>query len=238
MTKYYLHDATSSVSGTLPSTNQSSLTFTVLADALTVNRSMNGTIGSGPHVAKSLNTAAQATQVLYYTRFISPPLGAQTISANTWDYNFAANENATSGNFPVNGTSQPVYINCYVWRPSTGAKVGTILQGNSASVYNEPSALSVAKVMNGTFSGTSLAIQDGDVLVFEVMFQISQGNTTSRPDIFYYDGTTENTTANTTVTNHASFIQTPQTLSLSTGGSQTTTDNGKTTVHAKPIKVV
>lgn len=236
-TKLYFHNATSTVSGTLPSTNQSALTLNKLSDAVTVNRSMNTTIGTS-QVSKAIATDAVTTQQnLYYTRFISMELGSQTISANTWDYNFAAQCNNLNANFPVD-TSGPVYINCYVWRPSTGAKVGTILEGNSVSDFAEVSTSAAEKVCNGTFSGSSLAIQNNDVLCFEMIFRVTQGSTNARTDTVYYDGTTENTTDNTTVSNHASYIQTPQTLSLATGGAQDTTDNGKTTVQPKPIAVV
>jgi hypothetical protein len=199
---------------------------------------MNTTIGTS-QVSKAIATnASTSLQNLYYARFISMPLGSQTISANTWDYNFAAQCNNLNANFPVN-TTGPVYINCYVWRPSTGAKVGTILEGNSASDFAEVSAASAEKVANGTFSGSSLAIQNDDVLVFEMIFQVTQGSANARTDTVYYDGTTENTTDNTTVSNHASFIQTPQTLSLATGGgAEDTTPNGITGVRAKPIRVV
>lgn len=236
-TKLYFHNAASGVSGTLPSTNQSALSLTLTSDAVTVNRTMNTTIGSS-QTSKTINTNASVSQQnLYYTRFLSVPLGAQTISANTWDYNFAASQDSGTANFPCNSTSQPVYINCYVWRPSTGAKVGTILEGNSGSTFNEPNQTSTEKVMNGTFSGSSLAISDGDVLVFEQIFRITMGNATTRACIIYFDGTTENTTANTTVSNHASFIQTPQNLTLASSSIDMTVTT-KTPVHPKPIRVV
>lgn len=235
-TKLYFHNATSTVSGTLPSTNQSVLTFNKLSDAVTVNRSMNTTIGTS-QVSKAIATdVGTQQQNLYYARFISMPLGTQTISANTWDYNFAAQTNNLNANFPVN-TSGPVYINCYVWRPSTGAKVGTILEGDSVSDFAEVSVASAEKVCNGTFSGSSLAIQNQDVLCFEMIFQVIQSVTNARTNTVYYDGTTENATDNTTVSSHASYIQTPQTLSLATN-SIDMTPNAVVAVHPKPIKAV
>ena len=187
--------------------------MTVSSDAFTVNRTMNINIGTS-QVSKSIaTTVSTSLQNLYYTRFLSLPLSAQTISANTWDYNFAAQTNNLNANFPVN-TSGPVYINCYVWRPSTGAKVGTILEGDSVSDFAEVSISAAEKVCNGTFSGSSLAIQDNDILVFEMIFQVTQSVSNARTNLVYYDGTTENTTDNTTVSSQASFINTPQTLSF------------------------
>jgi len=235
-TKLYFHQATSTVSGTLPSTNQSALTLNLLSDAVTVNRSMN-TIKGTTQVSKAIATTGTTVQQnLYYARFISMPLGSQTISANTWDYNFAAQCNNLAANFPVD-TSGPVYINCYVWRPSTGAKVGTILEGNSNSDFAEVSISAAEKVCNGTFSGSSLAIQNNDVLCFEMIFRITQATTNARTDTVYYDGTTENTTDNTTVSNHASFINTPQTLSLASNSIDMTVTGGAVT-HPKPIQIV
>src|SRR4249920_3064127 len=134
-TKLFFHNATSAVSGTLPSTNQSSLTLTLTADAVTVNRSMDTSIGTSMITKTIASNANTSQQNLYYTRFISSPLDAQTISANTWDYNFAAFQDSGTANFPTNGTAGPVYVNCYLWRPSTGAKISTVLQGNSVSDF-------------------------------------------------------------------------------------------------------
>lgn len=235
-TKLFFHNATSTVSGTLPSTNQSSLTITLTADAVTVNRSMDTNIGTA-QVTKTIATNASTSQQnLYYTRFVSLPLAAQTISANTWDYNFAAFEDSGTANFPCNLTNS-VYVNCYAWRPSTGAKVGSVLAGNSVADFIEPTQTSTEKVMNGTFSGSAVTIQDGDVLIMDIIFQITMGNATSRSCRFYYDGTTQNTTDNTTVSNHASFINTPQNLTFYTAPI-TMTPNAVVKIHPKPIKVV
>ena len=113
--------------------------------------------------------------------------------------------------FPVNGSGNPVYINCYVWRPSTGAKIGTILDGDSASDTSGSTALTIYG-HDGNFSGSAVTCQVGDVIIFEAWFEITQNNTTARTNTYYYDGTTVNTTEGATVTNHASFIETPQNI--------------------------
>ena len=212
MTRLYFHNATNVTAG-LPTTEQSTLTATQSSDPATTNRSMNETIGTG-QVARSLTITSTAALSYYYTRFVSAPLTVSSISANTWTYNFAASENSTSLNFPVSGaTAAPVRVNCYVWRPSTSTKIGTVLDGNTASNQTEGSANQV-KSHHTTFTGAAVAsMVNGDVLIFEVWFTIDPA-LGALVSSFYYDGTTVNTTRNVTVTNHASFLETPQTLTF------------------------
>ena len=137
-TRLYFHNATNSTTG-LPTAEQSSLTATVVVDAQTTNRSMNTTIGTGM-VNLSLSTSTTSSRNLYYTRFVSPPIFQTSVAANTWTYNFSASEASTATNFPCNGLDKVVRVNCYVWRPSTSAKIGTILDGNTAATVDEGTA--------------------------------------------------------------------------------------------------
>lgn len=82
---------------------------------------------------------------------------------------------------------------------------------------------------NVTGNGVTVSsVQDGDVICCEIWFangQLSQPNT----DTFYFDGTTATTTDNTTVSNHASFVETTQTLTFAAaGGPVDCTVTGKT----------
>jgi hypothetical protein len=179
---------------------------------------MNPDIGTGQTSITVATSASISALSYYFTRFVSGPLkGAQTISANTWNYAYAAAENNANANFPNAGTSAAkaaVPINVYVWRPSTGAKVGTVLDGNTAASYYEPTATNTEMAEYGQFTGSSVSAADGDVIICEIWFTTTQGNATSRNDTFYFDGTTENTTIGTTVSNYAAFIETPQTLAF------------------------
>lgn len=209
-TKFYFHAANSSVAGTLPSTEQSSLTIGQSFDAQTVNRSMSTTIGT-TQATLSRTPVIGATNY-YVTKFISPKIYQTSIAANTWTYGFTASETATTQNFPVSGNNQSVRVNCYVWRPSDGTKVGTILDGTTASTVDEGSANSQTYHIV-TFSGSQVTgVQDGDVIVFEVWFIVN--STVSTGTItFYYDGTTEGT-ENGTTTSAASNISTPEDINF------------------------
>jgi len=215
-TKLYFHDTSSSVSGTLPSTEQSSLTVNVNVDAQTVNRTMNETIGTS-QTSKVININDGSTAAVYYvTRFISEPLEAQTLDTGTWLYSFAAAESATSVNYP----SSTIPICCYVWRPSGGGSiVGYVLNGNSITGggFAEVNTTNAERSMTGTFSGSSVTVQQGDVLCFEVIFNIDPTSGTGRTATYYYDGTTENLTTNTAVSNHAALILIPQIINFFTG---------------------
>ena len=190
-TRFYFHNALSGIGGTLPTTNQSSLTLTLGVDAFTVNRSMDTTAGSSG-VSKSITTnAVTSAQNLYFTKFVSPALGAQTISANTWTYYFGAQQSNAAANFPTSGINAAVRVCIYLWRPSTGAKVGNILDGNSTASFWEPQSPGAQFPCGpGNFSGSSVVAQDGDVIIQEIWFTVTQGGATARTDIFYYDGTT------------------------------------------------
>lgn len=215
--RFYFHGVHHSDTANMPQTNQHTLTPSTgkTFDAFTVNRSMNDTIGLSMTNALIATNTVTTQQTLYYHRFVSDPLDLSGgIASNTWTYNFCAWSSNLAANFPVNGNNQTMPINCYVWRPSTQTKVGTVLQGNSNANFSEVSAASTEKVVHGTFAGAAIAsgLVNGDVVIFEIWVQITQGNTTTRNVYWSCDGTTVNTTVNATVTNHASFLETPEDL--------------------------
>lgn len=156
-------------------------------------------------------------------RFISNPLdsGSTSISANTWTLNYAGENNSNNiADVAPNitgGSNAPVHVTCYVWRPSTGAKVGNILDGSSANVAKFTTTLHTERSVATTFSGVAVTGAIGDVIIVELWFHIkNSSNTSGWGASFYFDGTTETTTHGTAVTDHASFLETPQTLTFST----------------------
>ena len=197
----------------LPTVEGSTLTSNKDVDAQTINRTLS-LIKGGSQTSLVLNSNATTTlQRYYFSRFVSDTLsGISSITAQTWTWNIAVKESSTSARFPASGTNQPVRIVGCVWRPSTQNTVGDIIDSNSNATIDEASVANET-VQIATFSGTQvLGVQDGDVLCFEVWFEITQGAALSYIDTFYYDGTTVNTIKNSTVTSHASYVETPQGL--------------------------
>jgi hypothetical protein len=212
-TRLYFHAVLNTLPN-LPTTERSTLTANKVVDAETVNRTMSTIIGTVQTSLTLTSNATTALQRYYFTRFVSDTLtNVTSITAQTWTYNFSTNNQSLSSRFPVNGTNQPVRVTAYVWRPGTSSKVGDIVDGNSASTVDVSNAAQKAHIT--TFTGNQvLGVQAGDVLCFEVWFEMTQATASSWIDPFFYDGPTVTTVNNTTVSNHASFIQTPQGLSF------------------------
>ena len=185
---------------------------------------MDTTIGTSQQVLNYVSTAVWADAFGYVTKFVSPNLDMTSITAQTWTWNFAAKiSSGTPVNaYPTPSTNDRVPLNLYVWRPSTGTKVGTIFDSNTtaATYYDVGWENNTNEVLqNGTFSGSAVTCQVNDVLVHEVWIRLDTVSTASATCGIYYDGTTVNTGASgTTVSNHASFLETPQTLTFVTGG--------------------
>lgn len=218
-TRLYFHAANSGVSN-LPTTNQSALSpTTTQGDAFNINRSMDRTQGVSTSTFRTCLVDGTSTLKSYYfTRFVSEQLRAQTITSQTWVYNFGARENSLSINFPCSGANQVVYICVYVYRPGTG-KVFTIYEGNSSADADEPAAADNAYSEHVTFSGTSGSIQDNDVICQEIWFRIDPASfVTNMQMIFVYDGDRtpilSSGTSISTSLNYAAFLETPQNLSF------------------------
>ena len=209
-TRLYFRSQTDSTSG-LPTAEQSSISaLKNMEGSQTTNRQMTTAIGSS-QTGITDTVVNETAHNLYFTRFVSPALSVSSIAANTWTYNFSTEQSNALGNFPV-VTSGSVRAVCYVWRPSSSTKIGTIRDGTTTSGdVNEPAA-STQKAHHTTFTGAEvLSVSAGDVIIFEVWFTVDPavggGSTVVS---FYYAGNTANTTKDATVSNHASFIETPQ----------------------------
>lgn len=174
----------------------------------------------GTLVTATLATAASvAAQVSVYGRFISTPFTNDTAlhtgTGYTLKYYGADMETNLSANHWVGR------LQIYVWRPSTGAKVGDILtnaaQLGAAAI--EPSAASSIRT-SGYAATTITSVGDinalaGDVIVVEPYAAFTQGAATAYSTSFYYGGTTDpSTTENTVVTSPASYIEFSQTFAL------------------------
>ncbi len=188
-------------------------TYPTGADATSVSRSLSKTKGSSQTSIQITSTATNATKSYYVTKFISDPLEAQTITAETWDFRLGIAE--SNSNMNLLGIN-PVEL--YVWRPSTGALVNYISDSATLTGFAEPSAINTNKLNKGTVSGSSVTVQEGDVIIFELWFRLTQGTSTAYNATAYFDGTTEyvSDASNTTVSDIASYIETPQDLTFTT----------------------
>jgi len=205
-TRLYFHQALTTEPGLLPSTNQSAMGVDYNVDPLTTNRSM-------------ASTFAQVGNY-YLTRFISPPLGQFSIAANTWKYSISAINTGfpNSDKAPTRNNTNPgpININVYVWRPSTGAKVGIIKDGDTSNViqYNDPSV--TQRTAFATFAGAAVPNMDmHDLLVVECWMHIYNGTAGNTIPAFYFDGNIATVTDGAVVSSHAAFIETPESFSFS-----------------------
>lgn len=187
-------------------------------DAVSVHRSLSKTKGSSQTSFAVTSGATTATHTLYIGKFISDPLiNVTTIDSVTWITHSAHQESSTSANF------LGMIFCLYVWRPSTGARVG------GQNIYNianqgglaEPATANTERLGWGNTShgaGNSITgVQDGDVLIIELYFRPTQATASSFIDTWYYEGATEYTSANgTIVTDIASYIETSQNLEFVT----------------------
>ena len=251
MTRLYLHNAlfdTGTYPGSYPDTDGElqdggagfpgtpAVTYGK-EDASSVNRSMNKTKGSSQVTMSWTSTATTATQMNYITKFISPPLqGHSSIDANQWRGHFSYAESNLSANVTfVAGV-------LYIWRPSTNALVGFIEDYTGLHTTGEPSAASTQKLFQGDFTAGSqpqvTGVANGDVIVLEIYSRHQQSAASAYTISMYIDGATEYTDANnTTVTDFAAYIETPQSLSFS-GETITGTSDYKDVLRQRPQQLI
>lgn len=209
-TKLYLHNASNALAGTFPTTEQSSTSASWTATGATTLKTMDTTIGVSQSSVSGSTLAQTAAQNGWLGFFCSKALsGSQTVGGGTLTLSAAfaqSNANVNLGGPIASGLG--TFVEIYVWRPSTGAKVGTVA---SIKLFSgtEPSSTNTEKVVNGAKTATSSAVNasDGDVVICEIWTAHAQGMATSYTVTYYYDGTTENDVEGTTVSSHAGYIQ-------------------------------
>lgn len=210
-TRLYFHNATSALSGTFPTGEQSAATANVTATGAATMRVMDLNIGAGQtsiNITTGANTNAQNN---FLRTFVSPPLiGDQVVGGGNMILNAAEQESSLNANFWINSCC------VYVWRPSTGTKVGNVRDAAGTSLGgSEPSASNSTQVSHITAITTSAVnALNGDVVICEIWTRTTQSQATAYTAIFQYDGTTENTTENAVVTNHASFLELNENLNF------------------------
>lgn len=197
--RFYLHDATTSLTGTLPgSTNLTGVTLNVTATGASTNRTMDGIIGVS-QVSQALTTAAISTiQRNWFRRFLSGRLAAQTITNPSFSISVGASEsNTNSDMFEDVGN-----IAVGVWRTSNG----TLLTWNGGSQMRsadtspgpgltEPTTSQSVSTGGRSFTDF-ITILDNDVLVVEWFSNQTQSMATGYTNTVFYDGTTQGSATN------------------------------------------
>lgn len=228
VTKLYLHDAArSGGSGTYPSGEQSALTPTLTWTGATTLKSMNRAIGAGV-VSQSMASGTVTTHSDFIRFFCSDALqiASQTVGGGAVTLNIGSTQGGTTQNFVINR------VELYIWRPSTNAKVGTILAASTVpNTAASPSTNTGAATVdqNVWTSSTAVTANKGDVIVCEVWATYTKV-ATSATLLAYYDGTTENTTENATTSNHAAYLQLTQDLAFLSDLPNTPTTSAATQV--------
>jgi hypothetical protein len=126
-----------------------------------------------------------------FARFTSNRLFAQTINANTWTIAVDTRE----GN---NNANTFLALSIYVWRPSTNTRVGFIYD-SAAQVGIEWTT--VLSTVTYTVSGSSIAVNEKDVIVVEIWYTATQDKATSYQNQIRYNTS-------------AQYIETPQDLNF------------------------
>lgn len=185
ITAFHLHDAGSADTGTLPSgAHLAGTAAGSLALGAGSNYSADGSAGAVLAFGTLKIPMTPGANVLgWYRRFLSGTLSAQTIPAGTWTFS------AT-----MNNSNAAAFMACWflcvgVWRPSTGARVGTILDTTALSyTLGTLVSPSTSQSVTTTASGGAVTIQNGDVLYVEVYAHAVYNSTATTQSDFHYDG--------------------------------------------------
>lgn len=204
-TKLYLLSAANPLTGTFPTAEQSSQTASWTMAGATSLLAMRGTKGTAQGSFSGTSLANTSPQTAFCGYFASDTLDVdQSVggAGQTLTLNIANRESSLSMNFGAD-----LRCNVYVWRPSTGAKVGTICDCVVMSGGAEPSASGSTRVNNATTTSTStVSALAGDVIICEIWQFHTQAAATAYTGSVYANGTVETLTTNTGVTSHASFL--------------------------------
>lgn len=212
-TRLYLRSVGHGNTGTFPVGEQSSASSIQIIAGNSSIALMTTTPGSA-QTSATINSFASSTVQSYLVKmFCSPPIsGNVTVGGGVMLINNAGLENSASMNFFAGNTA-----GIYVWRPSTGTKVGTIKEASNSSTLG----LGQLEVGTGetslhltSITTTAVSAQSGDVIIYEMWARFTQAMATAYQGIIYWDGTTVTTANATTVSNHASFIEFNETFSF------------------------
>jgi hypothetical protein len=189
-TKFYFHDATSSVG---PTSEQTSWTPNVNATGYDTPRTMTETKGAAQVSVAAASTAT--AQYLFFRSFVSPALAAQTIASQTVTCIIGANC----------GTAAKFYFGWGVYLYRGGSNVATIV----ADVNDGDTLDTAEEGRTATATSTVQEAQSGDRLVLEIWMNRT-GTVNAYTATLYYDGTTDpvNQTGTADAASYLSFANT------------------------------
>lgn len=216
-TRLYFHEENNplGLSG-FPTNEQASVSATY--NWTTGLRSMDTTIGinqiSNSKLISGNDTGA--TQRSFINWFASPALLTdQTIGGNTIILNIASKYITADVDFYINR------LNIYVWRPSTGTKVGVIKDSANTDITPPngsdipPTTINSQQVTYlPVITTSSVSALAGDVIICEI-WGSNIDTIDSATGYFYFDGTTVTTGAGNVVSNHASYVEFNQDIQFS-----------------------
>lgn len=214
-TKLYLRStlASAQVAGTLPSGEQSAATADV--SGLAAPLVFSTVKGSGQLNANSASLASAAQQKDFFRAWCSLPLTAQTIGNGTIVAALAGREFNLNANFSINA------LCIYLWRPSTGAKVATLVDmpdSLSLLAMAEPANTSQTFEMLASFSGApGVSAAAGDIIVVELWAVFTQSSATAYTLQHAYGGTIDPTLNGAVAVSAASYISFPETITFGGG---------------------
>lgn len=217
-TKLYLRNTTNNLTGTFPSGEQSSLTQTNALSTAGTIRMLSLTKGTS-EVSGNVVVATTSAQATFCGQWVYGPLAAATYGGAgvTMAINVGNEESSLSMQW-----GEDIRVEAYFWRPSTGAKVGSAYVDGSEAWTGElePTVAISERANHATRTGTSnnVTIQAGDVFIIEIWMIYTPGTVTSKTGTLYWDGTTENTTSNASVSTQAAYFETSENFALDTGG--------------------
>jgi hypothetical protein len=191
--KFYLHAVNSPVIGTLPpaGASGSSSTPTKIGTGGDTNRLMNGEIGVLQTSVVLTTNASTSAQSGLIGRWISPPLAAGNILVSS----ATSPIRRISGSHSNSNSNLLFTQDIYVWRPSSGTRVGELyLQGSANSGVSSVTSTSETdySLTLTLGSGFGQAVLDNDVLVLEIWRSSNaQSMATAYSNTVFYDGATE-----------------------------------------------
>lgn len=201
-TTFYFRDASFNYPGTMPSGEQSSSSPSWSASGATTLRTLSYQKGGSVTSLSGNSSATIFKQRGFMGMFATPPLrGAHTIGAGDLTFNCADQEDSDAMNFWVNA------LNVYVWRPSTGTKVGTLIDsagtslGGTEGSYKYPTVTYITGI-----NLSNVSASDGDIIIIEVWSVFTQNMSTSYNAKFWYDGVNIVTTEDQRSDDHASYV--------------------------------